>query len=431
MKKSALRVSVGGGKGGVGKSLIALNLATSFASMGLETVLVDADLGSPNLHSLLGVTRVGPTLHALLDRRITRIEEAMIATAVPRLSLIPGASGHLGAANPSHQEKLKLIRQLTSVEADVLVVDVGAGTAYNVLDLYGLGEVRIVVATPELTSLQNAYVFLKSSLLREIASLAKDRGALELWTRCIDRSETSRMSAWLAKVSVEDPRLAGSLRELLGSRNTRLVGNRIASSADRHALFALTRLAREFLDLDVSLAVNIPSSAAMTESIGRRSPAVHGAPRDPSLVRAFESLAEQLLTMPRRPCPQESALDTVVAAEVEPPPGFASQIAARTRAHPRVRVDIPVRVGFAAAGEAREGRIVDLSLGGACVRSSASPQIGELVRLAVDGVGPPLEGTVRHAAGGTFGVAFSSSGQSIAESLLAARASGPVVESPA
>ncbi len=176
MSASPIRVAVGGGKGGVGKSLVAVNLGVTLAAIGLRTVLVDGDLGTPTLHTLLGVDRIGPTMRALLDRKIGRLDEAMVGTGVPRLSLVAGTSLP-GSANISHQEKLKLVRHVRAIDADVVIVDVGAGASFHTLDLFGAGDLRLIVATPELTSLQNAYCFLKAALTREVGAVTRAMGA--------------------------------------------------------------------------------------------------------------------------------------------------------------------------------------------------------------------------------------------------------------
>ncbi|MBX7191901.1 MAG: P-loop NTPase [Sandaracinaceae bacterium] len=406
MKRAPIRISIGGGKGGVGKSLVATNLAASLASLGLRTVLVDGDLGAPNLHTLLGVAQSGPTLQALLERRVARIEETLVATQVPRLSLVAGASGGVpGQANPTHLEKLKLLRQIGSLDAEVVVIDVGAGTSFNALDLFSAGEIRLIVATPELTSLQNAYVFVKAVALREIAALAKADGKLEAWARAFDRGETSRMSAWLTKLDGLEPALAARVRRYLRLPGTALVGNRIGAPSERHALYALSRLGREFLDLELPLVSTIPSSQSIVDSVQRRRPAVFGQDADPSIARLFAKLAEHVVTCERRPR-ELPALDEPPADEsaIEPMAGFASQLGARQRKEARVTVSLAARVRMA-SGE-HDAVLVDLSPGGARVSCQGSVRVGERVEVAVphDGLEVVLAGRVRHASRETFGL---------------------------
>lgn len=427
MSRSPIRVSVGGGKGGVGKSLVSVNLAASLAALGLRTVLVDGDLGSPNLHTLLGVSQVGPTLQALLDRRITRIEEALVATPIPRLSLVAGTSGLPGSANPSHQEKLKLLRHVATLDADIVVVDVGAGTAFNTLDLFTCADVRLVVATSELTSLQNAYCFLKSAALREIATLAKSEGALDAWTASFDRGETSRMSTWLQRLEQTRPMLVARMRAQLATFGARWVGNRVSSPADRHAVFALARLTKEFLGIDAPVLATLPSARALAESVQQRRPAVVGPGADSALVGVFALLAEHVATFERPVRPERVVEDELVTPPPEEPDDFGAKLGAHTRRESRIDVHFPTRVRLPSGEHA--GVVVDLSPGGARVLSSGRALPGDRVRIQVPrGAGHvTLDGTVRHAASGSFGVALDPGSDAGVRTLLAGESSAPGV----
>lgn len=127
-KRTAVTVAIAGGKGGVGKSVIAANLAISLARFGQRIVIVDADLGSANQHTLFGVDRPGYTLQALVEGRISSLEQAVVPTIAPRVALVPGSGAVVGAANIGHARKVKLIRHIAAIDADVVIIDCGAGT---------------------------------------------------------------------------------------------------------------------------------------------------------------------------------------------------------------------------------------------------------------------------------------------------------------
>jgi len=80
-------VSVGGGKGGVGKSVVAANLAVAMAQRGARVVLVDADLGAANQHTLFGIARPGPGVEAFLDGSLAELAQAEVESGVPGLRL--------------------------------------------------------------------------------------------------------------------------------------------------------------------------------------------------------------------------------------------------------------------------------------------------------------------------------------------------------
>src|SRR5207249_805542 len=105
-------IAVGGGKGGIGKSLVSANLGIALAQRGSSVVLVDADLGGANLHSCLGVPQPQVSLSDFVDRRTEKLEDVAVPTGIERLRLISGARDVLDAANPRHAEKQKLLRNI-------------------------------------------------------------------------------------------------------------------------------------------------------------------------------------------------------------------------------------------------------------------------------------------------------------------------------
>src|SRR5258706_3441574 len=93
-------IAIGGGKGGVGKSLLAANLGIYLAQLGKRVVLIDADLGGANLHTFVGVERPSVTLGDFFDKRVARIEDCVVETSVKGLGLVSGEGDPLWAANP-------------------------------------------------------------------------------------------------------------------------------------------------------------------------------------------------------------------------------------------------------------------------------------------------------------------------------------------
>src|SRR3954470_1220356 len=92
-------IAIGSGKGGVGKSLLAANLAIYLAQLGKRVVLLDADLGGANLHTFVGVERPRVTLGDFFDKRVERIEECIVETQVANLGLLSAEGDPLWAAN--------------------------------------------------------------------------------------------------------------------------------------------------------------------------------------------------------------------------------------------------------------------------------------------------------------------------------------------
>lgn len=160
-------IAVGGGKGGVGKSLFSISIAICLAELGKKVVLADFDLGSANLHTYLGV-RSQKSLAAFFKKKVKFLEEILEDTGIKNLKLISGSDFAPGIANPAYWMKIKMIRHLKALPADILVIDLGAGIHYNILDLFGTADSGIIVTMPEPGAIINAYSFVKAALFRKL-----------------------------------------------------------------------------------------------------------------------------------------------------------------------------------------------------------------------------------------------------------------------
>jgi len=171
--------AIGGGKGGAGKSVVSTILAFWLARMGKRTVLVDLDLGGANQHTLLGIKNPLKTLNDFITRKFAALEDICIDTEAQNLRLISGASDVLSLANPHFSQKVKLINHFSRIDADYVMLDLGAGTSFNVLDFFLAANNKIVVLTPEPTSIQNAYIFIRNAVYRRLSRLSSKTPSLQ------------------------------------------------------------------------------------------------------------------------------------------------------------------------------------------------------------------------------------------------------------
>ena len=153
-------ISVTSGKGGVGKSSVVSNLALSIASRGERVLLLDGDFGLANLDILLDL-RTGGTLHDVIHNG--RDVSEILARVAPNLDVLPASSGIVAMTQLGIEEKSRLLEALYSLESqyDYLLIDTGAGIGDDVTWLNASASEIIIVATPEPTSITDAYALIK------------------------------------------------------------------------------------------------------------------------------------------------------------------------------------------------------------------------------------------------------------------------------
>ena len=188
-------VAVTSGKGGVGKSSIALNLAIAAARNLERVVLIDADFGLANLDIMCGVAAPAGLAEVVAGRR--RLYDVALKTPYG-VDLVAGASGIAYIADLPDEDRARLLAQMEAVEreADLVVIDTGAGVSRNVIKIAAAADDCLVVTTPEPTSVTDAYAAVK------LISREREHGSIALVVNLASsREEAARAAARIAAVS--------------------------------------------------------------------------------------------------------------------------------------------------------------------------------------------------------------------------------------
>ena len=245
-------LAVTSGKGGVGKTNLAVNLSLALRELGQEVALVDADLGLANADLLLGVV---PQWHLgdVLAGRCSVMEA--LQPAPGGIHLLAGASGLVELAHADAPTLRRLVGQLRALDrqVDLIVVDTGAGIGRQVLNLVGAAREVLVVVTPEPTSLTDAY-----SLIKVMAA----------------RRSPAR---WYLVVNMAAP----------GPEGLR-VAERLAD------------VVRRYLGMELTVLGCVPRDDAVGQAVLRQVPVLLAYPRS-AAARAIRSVAARLLGLPPSP----------------------------------------------------------------------------------------------------------------------------------
>jgi flagellar biosynthesis protein FlhG len=238
-------IAITSGKGGVGKSNLAVNVSLELAAAGWRVSLLDADLALANADVLLGLNPKYHLGHVLTGQR--SLAEVIVET-MEGLRLIPGGSGIEGLANLSESQQRRFIAELTAMEdeSDFLIIDTAAGIAHNVTSVLHAASAVIIVTTPDPTAVVDAYATLK-----------------------VLHRESPAKPVWLV------------VNDVVGIGDAEQTFQQIRSAAER------------FLQHPLELLGAIPRDSELAEAVRRQIPVLYHAPQSPAS-RSLRLIAKRL-----------------------------------------------------------------------------------------------------------------------------------------
>ena len=287
--------AVGGGKGGTGKSFVASSLGIQLASEGVDVTMIDADLGGPNLHTLLAVRTTERDLGDFISGKYASLRETIVPTPVEGLKLIKGSDNFLFLANINHLKKLKLIRQIKSLETGSIILDIGTGSAFNTLDFFLLADPGILVITPEPTAVENAYHFLKSSIVRVLKLYMEFYKMQDLVKHIAGSMEndSSSIRSFINAIVSHDAGSAHLLYKVLKSFRPALIMNRTRDERDVLLGRSIADVVRKYLVVELDYAGAVPYDERVQACIQNFRPYLREYPDSP-VSRSIREIAAKL-----------------------------------------------------------------------------------------------------------------------------------------
>ncbi len=267
--------AVGGGKGGVGKSMVTTSLAVALAGRGQRVVVVDADLGGANVDTVFGITRAPRTLSEFFAGEVPRLADVLSPTSVPNLRVVSGSNALLSMANPLYSQKAKFLRHLRYLPVDHVLLDLGAGTNYNVLDFFLAAERGIVVVVPEPTSIENAYYFLKAAFFRSLRAVARNAAVNAALARVLDERIKRRVRSPLdliAGVMEIDPAAGQILRQRARAFAPKLIVNQVRNDEQRALGNKIVHVCREHMGTQIEDLGYLEHDQHVADAVHHRKP---------------------------------------------------------------------------------------------------------------------------------------------------------------
>ncbi|MFW5994828.1 MAG: P-loop NTPase [Spirochaetia bacterium] len=248
---------VASGKGGVGKSLIAANLAIALAENNRSVILADLDLGGSNLHLILGAGghRSEQGIGSFLSGDGSDFSDFIQPTEYPNLRFISGDGEIPGLANVSSAQKRKLISRLTRLDAEYLILDLGAGTSYNTLDFFLTGTRGLVITTPTPTATVSAYLFLKNAVFRIMQSSFPRKSEASAYIDALRKGESGLQRTYiptiLSRIKDLDPERHDRCIEQIRHFRPRLVMNMLENPNEAQRAEKLRRSCTQYLGIEL------------------------------------------------------------------------------------------------------------------------------------------------------------------------------------
>lgn len=240
-------IAISSGKGGVGKTSLAVNTSIKLSMQGMKVALLDADFGMANSHILLN-QKVNNTVQDILEQSIDI--EAVIHETSSGLKLIPGGSGILELLNLDSKKRWEIIRSLDPLKnsLDYLIVDTPAGASDASLEFAAACDKVVVVLVPEPTSFMDAYAFIKAL----------------------------NMEKNFQNVSV-------------------VVNLALNATGAKKSFDSFKKIVTKFLSIDIEYAGWLPKSTLMASSIVSRKPVILNKSLDKTMKKNFEVIVNHLL----------------------------------------------------------------------------------------------------------------------------------------
>lgn len=269
-------LALASGKGGVGKTVLAISLGVGLASAGQEVIMVDADFAGPDLHASMGIFEPKYSFFDFYTLQKDNLSDIVLETSVENLKFISGACGSFGLANPGYNHKRKFIRQLKKLNADYLIIDLGAGSSFDVIDFFLLADEPLLIVSPEPTSVYEAFGFIKMCVIRGLTRALKNHPEAKQVVQIKDvyfhRQIQRTVNELLEEVDHADSTALQLCHRVLECFQPKLILNMVTGQEDIKEGQAIQLAIKDLLCVDIEILGYIPFDLQVRESIMNASP---------------------------------------------------------------------------------------------------------------------------------------------------------------
>jgi len=266
-------IAVGGGKGGVGKSFVSSSLSIFLSQLGFDTLAVDLDLGGANLHTSLGLTPHNRGINEFILDPHLNFSDLVQPTHWPKLKMIGGASEVFDIANVDETQRSRVMSAIFQHKCDFTILDLSAGTHHSTLDFFLMARHKVVVFTPEPSSIENAYRFLKAAFFRKLRryehQLHLKEQIDELLTNKVSHNIKSPADL-LRVLTLREPILGGKLKSILHQLNYEIVLNQARTRQEIDMGLSLQSVCNKYFGFPCQFLGGLEYDNAVWQSLRQR-----------------------------------------------------------------------------------------------------------------------------------------------------------------
>lgn len=289
--------AIGGGKGGVGKSLVASSIAISLSRLGNKVVAIDLDLGGANLHTTLGVDLPKQTLSDFINNRVAHISQCVVPSGIPHLDLISGAQDSMSITNLRPSQKIELLKKVKELDADYLIFDLGAGTSYNTLDFFLFSDIGLITLLPEPTSIENSYRFIKSAYYRFLLhrpELSEIRPLVEMAMDQKNPLGIKSPADLFREVNKTNPDAGTKLKREIEKFRPKLIVNQARTQTDVDIGSSVRTVCKKYFGIDLDYVGYLDYDSAVWQAVRRKRPLMLEFPNS-KLVSSIDQIVQTMI----------------------------------------------------------------------------------------------------------------------------------------
>lgn len=279
--------AVASGKGGVGKTFISTSFGITLSKLGHSVIVIDLDLGGANIHTSLGEEPANLNIRHFFEGNKSLIQ-LVNSTDFPKLSFIQGFWDMWTPVDFTIDQVLQLMDNVKTLNADYVILDLGAGSVESHLNLFKMADEKFLVTTPDVTSIEKTYRFIEAYVCNSLKAHSTPESFNKMLSTLREYRQRKLKKPFSFRSYLKNSQgLSYDVFESLSTNPIRLIVNSSRYKSDEDLGHSMKIVCSKYYDLSLDYVCAIDYDNAVWRSLGERSHVLISQP--------FTSLSGQFL----------------------------------------------------------------------------------------------------------------------------------------